>query len=453
MPPSFLPPQLAIVHLCSVSRTRTPSICFVTPYHTSKLLFSTSSRQPISATSPLSIKKRMPPKKTVVEKKALLGRPSNNLKIGIVGMPNVGKSSLFNVIAKCDLGKSANFPYATIDPEEARVPVPDERFDWLCSVYKPTNKIPAFLTCIDIAGLTAGASTGAGLGNAFLSHVRAVDGIFQVVRAFDDAEVIHVEGDVDPLRDMEIIHNELKLKDIEWVEKHYETIKKSFRGTGTANLADKAKKEEIDITGKVLAWLKDDGRDVRKGDWNNKEIDVINTLQLLTAKPVTYLINLSETDYIRKKNKWLPKIKAWIDANNPGDLLIPFSVALEERLLQLGVDDEVPARKEELAKIGTTSALGKITTAGYASLHLIRYFTTGPTEVRAWTIRKGTKAPQAAGVIHTDFEHKFVCGEIMAYPDLKEHGSEVAVKAAGKYRQQGKPYEMQDGDIAFWKHG
>ncbi|KAI9610125.1 hypothetical protein H4Q26_007124 [Puccinia striiformis f. sp. tritici PST-130] len=490
MPPSFLPPQLAIVHLCPVLRTRTPSICLITPYHTSKLPFSTASRQPISATSPLSIKKRMPPKKTVVEKKALLGRPSNNLKIGIVGMPNVGKSSLFNVIAKCgrcakfslshpsiqsylsphsdltllpsnpslpfchlDLGKSANFPYATIDPEEARVPVPDERFDWLCSVYKPTNKIPAFLTCIDIAGLTAGASTGAGLGNAFLSHVRAVDGIFQVVRAFDDAEVIHVEGDVDPLRDMEIIHNELKLKDIEWVEKHYETIKKSFRGTGTANLADKAKKEEIDITGKVLAWLKDDGRDVRKGDWNNKEIDVINTLQLLTAKPVTYLINLSETDYIRKKNKWLPKIKAWIDANNPGDLLIPFSVALEERLLQLGVDDEVPARKEELAKIGTTSALGKITTAGYASLHLIRYFTTGPTEVRAWTIRKGTKAPQAAGVIHTDFEHKFVCGEIMAYPDLKEHGSEVAVKAAGKYRQQGKPYEMQDGDIAFWKHG
>ncbi|EFP91695.2 uncharacterized protein PGTG_17551 [Puccinia graminis f. sp. tritici CRL 75-36-700-3] len=352
--------------------------------------------------------------------------------------------------------------------------LPDERFDWLCSVYKPTNKIPAFLTCIDIAGLTAGASTGAGLGNAFLSHVRAVDGIFQVVRAFDDAEVIHVEGDVDPIRDMEIIHTELKLKDIEWVEKHYETIKKSFRGTGTANLADKAKKEEIDITGKVLAWLKDEGRDVRKGDWNNKEasrllpiksrlpplsyciqpaIDVINTLQLLTAKPVTYLINLSETDYIRKKNKWLPKIKAWIDANNPGDLLIPFSVALEERLLQLGVDDEVPARKEELAKIGTTSALGKITTAGYASLHLIRYFTTGPTEVRAWTIRKGTKAPQAAGVIHSDFENKFVCGEIMTYGDLKEHGSEVAVKAAGKYRQQGKPYEMQDGDIAFWKHG
>lgn len=142
------------------------------------------------------------------------------------------------------------------------------------------------------------------------------------------------------------------------------------------------------------------------------QIDVINSLQLLTAKPVTYLINLSETDYIRKKNKWLAKIKAWIDTNNPGDLLIPFSVSLEERLLQMGVDDEVPERKEELTKLGTTSALGKITTAGYASLHLIRYFTTGPTEVRAWTIRKGTKAPQAAGVIHSDFENKFVCGEV-----------------------------------------
>lgn len=160
---------------------------------------------------------------------------------------------------------------ATIDPEEARVPVPDERFLWLCDVYKPASRVPAFLTCIDIAGLTAGASTGAGLGNAFLSHVRAVDGIFQVVRAFDDAEVIHVEGDVDPVRDMEIISRELRLKDIEWTEKHHDTAKKGLRGTGTANLQDKAKKEEIDITGKVLEWLKSD-KDVRKGDWSNKEV-------------------------------------------------------------------------------------------------------------------------------------------------------------------------------------
>jgi len=164
---------------------------------------------------------------------------------------------------------------------------------------------------------------------------------------------------------------------------------------------------------------------------------------------VTYLVNLSEKDYIRKKNKWLPKIKAWIDQNNPGDPLIPFSVALEERLAQMSPEE----KKEEEEKIGAHSCLGKVTQAGYASLDLIRYFTCGPDEVRAWTIRKGTKAPQAAGVIHSDFENKFVCGEIMSYDDLREHGSEAAVKAAGKLRQQGKPYEMIDGDIAYWKAG
>ncbi|KAL1949758.1 hypothetical protein VTO73DRAFT_8639 [Trametes versicolor] len=391
----------------------------------------------------------MPPKKNVVEKKILLGRPGNNLKIGIVGVPNVGKSSFFNTLSKTDLGKAANFPYATINPEEARIPVPDPRFEWLCETYKPTNRVPAFLTCIDIAGLTAGASTGAGLGNAFLSHVRAVDGIFQVVRAFDDAEVIHVEGDVDPTRDMDIISTELRLKDIEWVEKHLEGLKKTGRSLGSNSLADKARKEEIATVQKIYEVLTKENKDVRKVDWNNKEIDVVNGLQLLTSKPVTYLVNLSEKDYIRKKNKWLPKIKAWIDEHNPGDPLIPFSVALEERLV--GMSDE--ERAEEEKKIGTTSALGKITQAGYSSLDLIRYFTCGPVEVRAWTIRKGTKAPQAAGVIHSDFENKFVCGEIMSYEDLREYGSEAAVKAAGKLRQQGKPYEMIDGDIAYWKSG
>ncbi|KAF9048489.1 P-loop containing nucleoside triphosphate hydrolase protein [Panaeolus papilionaceus] len=392
----------------------------------------------------------MPPKKAPVqEKKTLLGRPGNNLKIGIVGLPNVGKSSFFNVLSETDLGKAANFPYATINPEEARIPVPDTRFEWLCDLYKPASRVPAFLTCIDIAGLTAGASTGAGLGNAFLSHVRAVDGIFQVIRAFDDAEVIHVEGDVNPIRDMEIIQTELRLKDIEWVEKAIDNLKKSGRSLGNTSLADKAKKEEIAVVEKILKVLTVDGKDIRKAEWNNKEIDVVNGLQLLTAKPVTYLVNLSERDYIRKKNKWLPKIKQWIDENNPGDPLIPFSVALEERLAQMSPEE----KKEEEAKIGANCALPKITQAGYSSLELIRYFTCGPDEVRAWTIRKGTKAPQAAGVIHSDFENKFVCGEIMSYDDLKEYGSETAVKAAGKLRQQGKPYEMIDGDIAYWKAG
>ncbi|KZT06020.1 GTP-binding protein YchF [Laetiporus sulphureus 93-53] len=395
-------------------------------------------------------KKNMPPKKAAAaEKKVLLGRPSNNLKIGIVGVPNVGKSSFFNVLSKTDIAISANYPYATINPEEARVPVPDARFEWLCDLYKPASRVPAFLTCVDIAGLTAGASTGAGLGNAFLSHVRAVDGIFQVVRAFDDAEVIHVEGEVDPIRDMEIIQTELRLKDIEWVEKHLDGLKKSGRSLGSNSLADKAKKEEIATVEKIYKVITVENKDVRKADWTNKEIDVVNGLQLLSAKPVTYLVNLSEKDYIRKKNKWLPKIKAWIDENNPGDPLIPFSVALEERLAGMSDED----REEEQKKIGAQSALPKITTAGYASLDLIRYFTCGPDEVRAWTIRRHTRAPQAAGVIHTDFENKFVCGEIMSYDDLREYGSETAVKAGGKLKQQGKTYEMNDGDIAYWKSG
>ncbi|TFK98011.1 P-loop containing nucleoside triphosphate hydrolase protein [Pterulicium gracile] len=391
----------------------------------------------------------MPPKKAVEQKKTLLGRPGNNLKIGIVGLPNVGKSSFFNALSNTDLGKSANFPYATIDPEEARIPVPDERFDWLVKTYKPSSVVPAFLTCIDIAGLTAGASTGAGLGNAFLSHVRAVDGIFQVVRAFDDADIIHVEGEVNPIRDMEVIQTELRLKDIEWVEKHLDNLKKTSRSLSPNSMAGKQKLEEIATVEKILKTITVDEKDVRKVDWNNKEVDIVNSLSLLTAKPVTYLVNLSEKDYIRKKNKWLAKIKAWIDTNNPGDPLIPFSVALEERLSQL--DDA--GKAEALKEAGTTGALPKITQAGYSSLELIRYFTCGPDEVRAWTIRKGLKAPQAAGVIHSDFENKFVCGEIMSYDDLKEHGSESAVKAAGKLRQQGKPYEMIDGDIAYWKSG
>ncbi|KAF5359262.1 hypothetical protein D9756_003230 [Leucocoprinus leucothites] len=429
-----------------------------------------------STSSPHFAKKRMPPKKaSVQEKRTLLGRPGNNLKIGIVGVPNVGKSSFFNALSETDLGKAANFPYATINPEEARIPVPDVRFDWLCEVYKPVSKVPAHLTCIDIAGLTAGASTGAGLGNAFLSHVRAVDGIFQVVRAFDDAEVTHVEGDVNPVRDMEIIQTELRLKDIEWVEKAIDNMKKTTRSLNSTSLADKAKKEELATMEKIYKVLTVDEKDVRKAEWTNKEvtrvsilfalrmkksikletqlveegIDVVNSLQLLTAKPVTYLVNLSEKDYLRKKNKWLPKIKAWIDENNPGDPLIPFSVALEERLAFMSPEE----RKEEEKKIGSANALPKITQAGYTSLDLIRYFTCGPDEVRAWTIRKGTKAPQAAGVIHSDFENKFVCGEIMSFEDLKEYGSEAAVKAAGKLRQQGKPYEMVDGDIAYWKAG
>lgn len=324
--------------------------------------------------------------------------------------------------------------------------MPDERFDWLCETYKPKSKIPANLTIFDIAGLTKGASTGAGLGNAFLSHIRAVDALFQVVRCFDDAEIIHVEGDVDPCRDLQIINDELLFKDTEWVEKYLEGAKKNAKVNGAA-LDKKRREEEVVTTEKVLAVLKA-GKSVRKQQWNPKEVESINTMQLLSAKPVIYLVNLSEKDYIRQKNKHLPKIKAWVDVHAKGDLIIPFSVCFEERLTQLG--DEAAAL-EECKKLGTRSMLPKIITTGYTSLNLIYYFTAGPDEVRAWTIQRGTKAPAAAGVIHSDFEKTFILGEITPFADLKENGSEAAAKAAGKMRSQGKEYVMNDGDLVFWK--
>ncbi|KAI1911325.1 Obg-like ATPase [Ophidiomyces ophidiicola] len=390
----------------------------------------------------------MPPKKAVKEEKVPLGRPGNNLKSGIVGLANVGKSTLFQAITKCSLGNPANFPYATIDPEEARVIVPDARYDWLCDHYKPKSKVPANLTVYDIAGLTRGASTGAGLGNAFLSHIRAVDAIFQVVRCFDDAEIIHVEGDVNPVRDLEIISEELRIKDIEFVEKEVEHLAKQTRRGGQSLEMKKLKEEEATVA-KVLQFLKD-GKDIRKGDWSPKEVEVINPLFLLTAKPVVYLINLSEKDYIRQKNKYLPKVAEWIKNNSEGDPIIPLSVAFEERLTRFEDDAAV---EEECKKLGTKSALPKIIVTMRQSLNLGSFFTTGADEVRQWTIRKGTKAPQAAGVIHTDFEKTFIQCIVFNYDVLKECGDEAAVKAAGKVLTKGKDYVLEDGDIILIKAG
>ncbi|CAB11677.1 hypothetical protein POMI540_3871 [Schizosaccharomyces pombe] len=390
----------------------------------------------------------MPPKKQQEVVKVQWGRPGNNLKTGIVGMPNVGKSTFFRAITKSVLGNPANYPYATIDPEEAKVAVPDERFDWLCEAYKPKSRVPAFLTVFDIAGLTKGASTGVGLGNAFLSHVRAVDAIYQVVRAFDDAEIIHVEGDVDPIRDLSIIVDELLIKDAEFVEKHLEGLRKiTSRGANTLEM--KAKKEEQAIIEKVYQYLTETKQPIRKGDWSNREVEIINSLYLLTAKPVIYLVNMSERDFLRQKNKYLPKIKKWIDENSPGDTLIPMSVAFEERLTNFTEEEAI----EECKKLNTKSMLPKIIVTGYNALNLINYFTCGEDEVRSWTIRKGTKAPQAAGVIHTDFEKAFVVGEIMHYQDLFDYKTENACRAAGKYLTKGKEYVMESGDIAHWKAG
>ncbi|KAK2737186.1 hypothetical protein FQN57_000443 [Myotisia sp. PD_48] len=390
----------------------------------------------------------MPPKKQVKEEKILLGRPGNNLKSGIVGLANVGKSTLFQAITKCSLGNPANFPFATIDPEESRVIVPDDRYDWLCEHYKPKSRVPAHLTIYDIAGLTRGASTGAGLGNAFLSHIRAVDAIFQVVRCFDDAEITHVEGDVDPVRDLGIISEELRIKDIEFVERALESLNKLTR-RGGQSLEMKKLKQEEELVGKILQFLRD-GNDVRKGDWSAKEVEIINPLQLLTAKPVVYLVNLSERDYIRQKNKYLPKVAEWIKTNSTGDPVVPLSICFEERLTRFETEAEA---EEECKKLGTKSALPKIIVIMRQVLNLGSFFTTGTDEVRQWTIRKGTKAPQAAGVIHTDFEKTFIQCLVFNYNVLKEAGDENAVKAAGKVLTKGKDYVVEDGDIILIKAG
>lgn len=378
-------------------------------------------------------------KESESEKTILLGRLGTNLKVGIVGVPNVGKSTFFNVLTKSQ-ASAENFPFCTIDPNESRVPVPDERFDYLCNYHKPASKVPAFLNVVDIAGLVKGASEGQGLGNAFLSHIKACDAIFHLCRAFEDEDVIHVEGDVNPVRDIEIINEELRLKDLEYVESPVEKLGR-FVARG-----EKKDKAEYDVLCKVKGLL-EKNQPVRFGEWNATEIEFLNKHLFLTAKPMIYLINLSIADYIKKKNKWLIKIKEWIDANDPGASAILFSGALESKLLDMP-DDE---RQAFLDQNKTTSALAKIILTGYKALNLCYYFTAGEDEVKAWTIQRGTKAPQAAGRIHTDFEKGFIMADVMKFADFKELGSENAVKAAGKYRQQGKTYVVEDGDIIHFK--
>ncbi|KAG0676339.1 Obg-like ATPase [Pichia californica] len=391
----------------------------------------------------------MPPKKQVEEKKILLGRPGNNLKSGIVGLANVGKSTFFQAITRCPLGNPANYPFATIEPEEARVIVPSPRLDKLMDLYGRPKRVPAYITIYDIAGLTRGASKGEGLGNEFLANIRSVDAIYQVVRCFDDAEIIHIEGDVNPVRDLEIISNELRLKDIEFAEKHLESIEKITK-RGGQSLEVKQKKEEAILVEKIIALLKD-GQRVANHNWTAKEVEVINSMFLLTAKPSIYLINLSEKDFLRKKNKWLPKIKEWIDTYSPGDSIIPLSVSYEERLSHMETDEE---REEEEKKIGAPSVLPKLITMMRTKLQLISYFTAGEkTEVREWTIREGTKAPQAAGVIHTDLMKTFILANVMKFDDLVECGSEAQCRAAGKLMQKGKDYVVEDGDVMYFRSG
>lgn len=368
-------------------------------------------------------------KKNLKQPKIVLGRVGNSLKMGIVGLPNVGKSSTFNLVSHLSV-PAENFPFCTIEPNQARVAIPDARFDKLCEIFKPKSKVPAFLTIFDIAGLVANAHEGEGLGNAFLSNIQAVDGLYHMVRAFDSPEVVHVEGEIDPIRDLETISTELIFKDLQTIEKKLPEAQKLFKRT-----SDEHSKKEIELITKVKELL-EQGKWVKDEEWTHNEIDILNSYLFFTAKPVVYLINMSLDNYISKKNRWLLKIKEWVEKKCQGTI-IPFSVEYEQKL--------------EKKEIEGLSIMDKVIKTGYNVLNLIHFFTSGEDEVRCWTILNGTKSPQAAGVIHTDFEKGFICAEVMKYVDFIEHGSEGAVKAAGKYKMHGKEYVVEDGDIIFFK--
>jgi obg-like ATPase 1 len=372
----------------------------------------------------------------------------NNLKMGIVGLPNVGKSSLFNILTKQSIA-AENYPFCTIDPNEARCAVPDARYDYLCGMWKPASEYPAYLFVTDIAGLVRGASQGAGLGNAFLSNIAATDGIFHVVRAFDATDVVHVDDVVDPIRDLETITAELCLKDIETVKRAVADEERDVKKNPTMKLSAlfKSTMEKCqEMLEKNLA--------IRTGDWNTPEVEMIKEKlpSLITTKPMIYLVNLSKKDFVRKKNKWLPKIHAWIQEHGGGSM-IPFSVEYEQELFDIG-DDEDLRRQFFEENEGSKSSLPKMITQGYSELNLIYYFTAGEKEVRCWTVYNGATAPQAAGVIHSDFERGFIKAEVCAFDDFKSISTKPSmaeVKEAGKFRQEGKQYVVKDGDIIHFQ--
>ncbi|KAI9007602.1 P-loop containing nucleoside triphosphate hydrolase protein [Hyaloraphidium curvatum] len=395
----------------------------------------------------------MPPKKAgPAPPAARFGRVRSNLRMGVVGLPNVGKSSLFNLL--CDQSAAAsNFPFCTIDPNESRCPVPDARYDYLCELWKPPSTYPPYLHVTDIAGLIRGASTGAGLGNAFLSHIQAVDGYFHVVRAFDNSEVVHVDDTVDPVRDLDTIQTELCLKDLETAKKAIEAeevaVKKS---QGKFKLSPTF----LDVKEKVLSML-EKNVPVRAGEWNTGEVELINEkMRFITTKPCVYLVNLSKDDFLRKKNKWLPKIKAWIDEKDPGATMLPFSIEFEQELWNLRGDAEgTAALVAQGVGAPAASMIPRMVTVGFSVLNLIYFFTAGEKEVRAWTVYNGATAPEAAGCIHSDFERGFIKAEVCAFQDFKDlsggQKSMAAVKAAGKYRIEGKAYVVQSGDIVHFQ--